>query len=93
MDKWKENWFYLNSFILMVLALNLVVCWKDTDFSGFFRVLIMVTIFVVWLVCNLDSNRNRVYGLLRKRKIRFSYLWSGTIAVYYIIVVLIDLVA
>ncbi|BES64088.1 hypothetical protein SANA_05270 [Gottschalkiaceae bacterium SANA] len=92
LDKWKENWLYLNSFILMALAFNLAVWWKDTAFSGFFRALIVITIFVIWLVSNLDANRNRAYAFLEKKKIRFSYLWIGTIAVYYILVIIMDLV-
>lgn len=92
LKKAKENWFILNSFILMALAFNLVVWWKDTVFSGFFRGLIVIIIFVIWLVINLDASRDRVYCFMEKRKIRFIYLWSGTIAVYYIVVVLIDLV-
>lgn len=93
LDKWKENWFLLNSFILVALVFNLGIYWKDTDFSGSFRALIVMVIFVIWVVSNLDYNRNRVYDFFKKRKIRFIYLWSGTIAVYYIIVVLIDLVS
>lgn len=92
MEKWKENWFWLNTFIVTALAFNLIVFWRDTDFSGFIRAWIVMMIFVIWIVINHDFTRNRIYGFLEKRKIRLIYLWSGTIAVYYIIVILMDLV-
>lgn len=93
MERWKKQIDYWLLYLIFLIICVLSLAGRQNDKFILLMFTMVILSSLIFFCMQRETCLEKIKKMMDKRRIRPIHLWIGTIAVYYIIVVLIDLVS